>query len=82
MNTPKNTVYKIYLLPPAQKALELSTPEAQRRLVAALRTLAVDPRPIEAVKVTDDEGYQAELGNFRVLYRIDEKNRRVYIYKF
>ena len=81
MNTPKSTAYKIYLLPPAQKALDIPAPDVQRRLVASLRTLAIEPRPIESVKLTPDEGFRVDFGDFRVLYRIDEKNRRVYIYK-
>jgi mRNA-degrading endonuclease RelE of RelBE toxin-antitoxin system len=81
MSTPKSAAYKIYLLPPALKALDLQAPDVQRRLVAALRTLALEPRPIASVKLTPDEGHQVDLGEFRVLYRIDEKSRRVYIYK-
>jgi mRNA-degrading endonuclease RelE of RelBE toxin-antitoxin system len=81
MNTPKSATYKIYLLPPAQKAFGLLAPDIQSRLVAALRTLADDPRPIESLKLTPDEGHQVDSGDFRILYRIDEKSRRVYIYK-
>jgi mRNA-degrading endonuclease RelE of RelBE toxin-antitoxin system len=81
MNTPKSTAYKIYLLPPAQKALDLPAPDVQRRLVASLRTLAADPRPIDSIKLTPDEEYRLDIGDFQVLYRIDEKSRRVYIYK-
>ena len=81
MSTLKSGIYKIYLLPPAQKAFGLLTPDIQSRLVAALRTLADDPRPIESLKLTPDEGHQVDSGDFRILYRIDEKSRRVYIYK-
>jgi mRNA-degrading endonuclease RelE of RelBE toxin-antitoxin system len=81
MTTPKNAGFKIFLLPPVLSAIDGTAPDIQRRLLAALGALTFDAQPIGSVKLTPDEGHSLGAGEFRVLYRIDEKTRRVFIYK-
>lgn len=46
-----------------------------------MRGLATDPRPHGAEKLTDENKYRVRQGDYRVLYEIDEGNKRVTIVK-
>ncbi|MCF7854542.1 MAG: type II toxin-antitoxin system RelE/ParE family toxin [Candidatus Pacebacteria bacterium] len=44
------------------------------RILAAIRTLAQNPRPPQAKKLSGQERYRLRQGNYRILYEIkDEK---------
>ena len=47
-----------------------------RRVLASLRALADQPRPIGCEKLYDDV-YRVRVGDWRIIYLVDEKNRRV-----
>jgi mRNA interferase RelE/StbE len=73
-------VYELLLLPPAQKDLvKLETP-AFARILKKIRALSEEARPPGSLKLTDD-GYRLRIGEYRVLYRIDDALKRVYIYR-
>ena len=72
---------EIFLLPPAQKDLDgLETPVFER-IVKKLRILAKDARPSGSIKLTDEDGYRLRIGDYRILYRVDDAAKRVYIYR-
>jgi len=81
MNTPKNAGYEVYLLPPAQKDLDRPEPETYHQILKKVRTLANDPRPEGSIKLTVEEGYRIRSGDYRILYRIDDKSGHIYIYR-
>lgn len=43
--------------------------------------LEENPRPIGSIKLTTDEGYRVRIGNFRILYEIDDNNKIVKLMK-
>ncbi len=47
-----------------------------RRVTVKLRTLASEPRPNGCEKLSDDI-YRVRVGDIRIIYLIDEENRRV-----
>jgi mRNA interferase RelE/StbE len=67
--------YSIRFAPAALKALESLDREAQRRIVAKLEALASNPRPsnIKVLKGGDDSIYRLRVGDYRVLYTIDDE---------
>ena len=73
--------YEVFLLSPAQKDLDRMEADIDRQLLRKIRTLAEDPRPMGSKKLTAEEGYRIRSGSFRILYRIDDKNGRIYIYR-
>jgi mRNA interferase RelE/StbE len=81
MNTPKNTAYEVYLLPPAEKDLDRMESDSYRQLLKQIRGLADNPRPRGSIKLTAEEGYRIRSGDFRILYRVDDHGRRIYIYR-
>jgi mRNA interferase RelE/StbE len=74
-------VYDIYILPPAQRDLDKLEPQTLKRIIGKIRDLAREARPQGALKLTDEEGYRIRVGDYRVLYRIDDPMRRIYIYR-
>jgi len=50
-----------------------------RPVVEKIRALATDPRPHGAEKLTGDEKYRIRHGDYRVLYEIDERAKRITI---
>ncbi len=52
-----------------------------RRIREAIVALAQDPRPPGSRKLTGREGHRVRVGNYRVLYDVDDDLRRVRIYR-
>lgn len=64
--------YTVIILRAARKAIA-SFPQAdQRRILAAIDALADDPRPVGALKLTGQAAYRIRVGNYRVVYEIDD----------
>ncbi|MEE9613889.1 MAG: type II toxin-antitoxin system RelE/ParE family toxin [Thermodesulfobacteriota bacterium] len=47
----------------------------------AVLSLASDPRPRNCKKLTDREGYRVRVGDYRILYVVDDEARTVVIYR-
>jgi mRNA interferase RelE/StbE len=74
-------VYEILLLAPAQKDLDKLEPKTFARILGRIRALADDARPAGCLNLTDENGYRLRVGDYRILYRIDDAGRQVYIYR-
>jgi mRNA interferase RelE/StbE len=69
--------YRLFLLPRAQKELTRLPNQAYERTRAAIRALAEEPRPTGCRKLSGREGWRIRVGDFRVLYEIDDAQRTV-----
>ena len=74
-------MYKIEVIPSAKKDLDRIAKRFFIQLKDKILTLSSDPRPHNCVKLTADEGYSIRSGDYRIVYRIDDKNKIVYIYR-
>ena len=74
-------MYELFLLPPAQKDLDGLAAAVYKRILKKLRSLSKAARPPGCLKLTGDDGYRIRVGDYRVLYRIDDKAKRIYIYR-
>jgi mRNA interferase RelE/StbE len=74
-------VYDIFLLPPAQKDLDDLEPQAFGRILKKLKALSQEPRPPGCLKLTGEDGCRLRIGGHRVLYRIDDKTKRIFVYR-
>jgi mRNA interferase RelE/StbE len=73
--------YNLFLLPRVQKDMDRFEYKVLRQLLTSVKSLARDPRPPGSLKLTADEGYRLRSGDYRILHRIDEEKKAVYIYR-
>ncbi len=74
-------MYKIEVIPSAQKDLDNSEKKFFIQIKNKIDSLKSNPRPPQCLKLTAEEGYRLRSGDYRILYRIDDKNKIVYIYR-
>ena len=73
--------YTIIIKPSAQKDLDKLPFSEIKRIVSKLENLKSNPRPIGIQKLSDYEGYRIRSGKYRILFSIDDKNKKIYIYR-
>jgi mRNA interferase RelE/StbE len=74
-------VYELLVLPAAQKDLDKLEAPVFIRILKKIRALSKDARPPGCLKLTDEDGYRIRTGDYRILYRIDDALKRIYIYR-
>jgi mRNA interferase RelE/StbE len=74
-------VYKILLIPQAQKDLDELKGKTFDILAKKIIALQENPRPRGCLKLTVEQGYRIRSGNHRTIYRIDDKNKKVFVYR-
>jgi mRNA interferase RelE/StbE len=73
--------YSLFFLPRVQKDMDRFGQKVLRQLLEKVKSLTHGPRPPGSLKLTADEGYRLRSGDYRILYRIDEEKKAVYIYR-
>ncbi|NOY53880.1 MAG: type II toxin-antitoxin system RelE/ParE family toxin [Deltaproteobacteria bacterium] len=71
--------YEIHILRRAQKELERVPHDHVPRIVNAVRALSSSPRLVGCTKLTGREGWRIRVGNYRVVYEIDDQEGRVIV---
>ncbi len=74
-------MYKIEVIPSAQKDLDDLEKKFFIQIKNRIDSLKSQPRPAGCLKLTAEEGYRLRSGDYRILYRIDDKNKIIYIYR-
>jgi len=74
-------VYKIFILPQAEKDLDNLQIKIFNQMKNKISSLSNNPRPSGCLKLTVEEGYRLKTGDYRILYRIDDKEKIIYIYR-
>lgn len=69
--------YRVSILRRAQKELGDLPTGAFERVRDALRALAEEPRPGGCKKLQGREGWRIRVGDYRVLYKIDDTQQTV-----
>ena len=69
--------YKVLIQRGAQKELAGLPLGAYERVKSAIYKLANDPRPRGSRKLTGRDGWRVRVGEYRVVYEIDDNNRSV-----
>jgi mRNA interferase RelE/StbE len=64
--------YKVEIKRSAAKELEQLPPKDRARVVTRIQSLATDPRPPGAEKLSGQERYRVRQGNYRILYEIHD----------
>ena len=79
----KKGAYKILLLPSGQRGLDdIQDKALLSRLKESMLKLKDNPRPPGCVKLLGGKnGYRIRVSNYRYVYRIDDSNKMIYIYR-
>ena len=73
--------YQLIIEQKAQKEADKIPLQLRAFIDKAILTLTHNPRPGGCKKLTNKEGYRIRIGNYRVLYTVDDKERAVTIYR-
>lgn len=69
------------LLSQAQKDLDEFRGKIFQQIKEKILSLSKNPRPHGCLKLTAEEGYRLRSGNYRIIYRINDKEEIIYIYR-
>lgn len=73
--------HHLKIIPRCEKDLDSITGRDFDALKKEILSLPVNSRPFGCQKLTNEDGYRIRMGNFRILYRIDDNAKEVIIYK-
>ena len=71
--------YEIKIKPSAEREIRDLPDSILRRVHARIESLADNPRPRGCVKLTQMEGYRVRVGNYRIVYTIDDATQIIEI---
>jgi mRNA interferase RelE/StbE len=74
-------MYELKIIPLAQKDLNQLRGKIFNKIKNEILNLAKNPHAFGCIKLTAEDGYRVSLGDYRILYRIDDKLRVVFIYR-
>ncbi len=69
--------YSLFILRRAQKELSALPIESYERVKQAIQGLGDDPRPAGSKKLTGREGWRIRVGDYRVIYEVDDASASV-----
>ncbi len=69
--------YVVHVKRSAEKELASLPREVHQRVIKRLLTLKANPRPPGAKKLGGDERYRLRVGDYRILYTIDEDLQKI-----
>lgn len=72
--------YQVLLKRSAEKELDALPASIHKRVVARLLDLEGNPRPAGVTKLQGQASYRLRVGDYRVLYTIDDAGRLVTVY--
>ena len=71
--------YQVVIQRPAEKELDALEKPVHKRIVTYLLALEEDPRPAGVKKLQGQESYRLRVGDYRILYTIDDKSKKVFV---
>ena len=73
--------YKIEIKKSAAKEIENLPSVVLKRVVSHIQELVNDPRPLGCKKLSGDEKYRIRIGDYRILYEVEDEIVTVYVVK-
>jgi len=74
-------VYRLEVSHTAHRQIRRLPAQTQERVNKTIARLAENPRPPGVKKLTAREGYRVRVGDYRILYQIDDDAKLVIIYR-
>jgi mRNA interferase RelE/StbE len=75
------TAYHVLLQPRARKEFLDLPANIARRVHNAIQSLQTEPRARQSIKLSGGEGYRLRIGDYRILYDIDDSEKTVTVYR-
>ena len=72
--------YQVTIARDAERELARMQPRLRARVGAALLSLERDPRPPGVLNLVGEEGWRIRVGDYRILYAIDDGARVVIVF--
>ena len=72
-------IYQIIIQRHAEKELDALESPVHKRIVTRLLALEDNPRPAGIKKLQGQESYRLRVGDYRILYTIDDKSKKIFI---
>jgi mRNA interferase RelE/StbE len=69
--------YSVFVLPRVQRALAALPREEYERMKKAIANLVENPRPAGCRKLAGRDGWRIRVGNYRIIYEIDDSARSI-----
>ncbi|MDQ3020150.1 MAG: type II toxin-antitoxin system RelE/ParE family toxin [Bacteroidota bacterium] len=73
-------MYKIKLDNNAKKILDKIDYKITKRIFNKIESLGIEPRPFGSIKLKGENAYRIRLGNYRILYEIEDKKKEIIVY--
>lgn len=74
-------MYRLEITQTAHRQIRKLPASTRERINRAIAGLGEKPRPYGTRKLTAREGYRVRVGDYRVLYKVDDEARMVIIYR-
>jgi mRNA interferase RelE/StbE len=71
--------YEVLFEKAALRALQRTPSDTQIKIISKIEELAENPRPFGHKKLVGRSGYRIRIGDYRVIYTINDKTIRIYI---
>ena len=73
--------YEVLLQPRAHREFLALPHDIAKKIVQATLMLAENPRSHQSIKSSDTEGYRLRVGDYRILYEINNAAKTVTVYR-
>ena len=73
--------YKIRIKKSAEKELSKIPEKELLKILDKIKSLSNDPHPTGSIKLTNQEKYRVRVGNYRILYQIEDNILTVFVVK-
>lgn len=74
-------MYRLEISYTAHRQVQKLPLQTQERVNYAIARLAENPRPPGVKKLVAREGYRVRVGDYRVLYHVDDGTKKVTVYR-
>ena len=73
-------MYELFIEQSAEKGIKKLPKDIVSRIISKIKSLAENPRPAGCRKIVgSDQDYRFRMGDYRVVYELDEENKRITI---
>ena len=73
--------YRVTIASSARREIDKLTTDIRKRIVARILSLEQEPRPIGAIKKQGEDAYRIRVGDYRVIYSIEDTVKIVTVIK-